>query len=46
MTLPATWMNSTAAPEGFGHDLLVGASASIGWADQQISATAPGLLCR
>lgn len=24
MTLSATWMNSAAAPEGFGHDLLVG----------------------
>ena len=28
MTLSANWMNSAAAPEGFGHDLLLGQTAS------------------
>ena len=39
LTISATWMNSTAAPEGFGHDLLVGQDRAGRSAERQVNGT-------
>ena len=39
LTISATWMNSAAAPEGYGHDLLVGQDRAGRLAERQVDGT-------